>query len=71
MFLNIGLLYQFSILAWLDNNETIFQHEKTSKTLFLDYLPMTLGGVIEVKKIDWRPRKKVRNSGKLCPEQSL
>ena len=52
MFLDIGIVYQFSILAWFDNNWTIFQHEKTSKRLILNYLPMTLGGVIEVKKID-------------------
>ena len=71
MFLDIGLVYQFSILAWLDNNWTIFLTWENLKNTVFGLFTHDFGGVIEVKKIDWRPRKKVRNLGKLCPEQSL
>ena len=52
MFLDIGLVYQFSILAWLDNNWTIFLTWENLKNTVFGLFTHDFGGVIEVKKID-------------------
>ena len=59
MFLDIPLVHQFSISSWFCKQYMGFLLSSDSEKVVFEPFTHHFGGVIRLKKIDWRPRNRV------------